>query len=363
MPDEIEATPEGNDDPTPDVTPDEVDDPGSTPEVETETETPSDPPANVTPESWANLQKKYPTADEATLRQIVGDSWWQQTKELSRLARENEELRKSKAAPAEETKPEPEVPIPEIQELDADLQRLDNREKTLKTDVSKLFVDLNNLNIEIVKLQGQLEIATESEKESIASKLEVKEARYAAIYTSWEVKDNALADTVRERARIQKERTWFESLHKDDKARKQKEQDSVKATVASLPNDVNGFIEISFKELGFPADPDLREEARDIAREHIMNHLGKIDPATPLSEIDFPTKVKRRIERFMKANKISARQTLQVESQRRAALHASPTVRPATPAKPGDPAHKGPTPMEIARKNMIAAFSRGAKRA
>ena len=320
--------------------------------AEAESETPSDEPADDEPEDWKNLKKKYPHADEKTLRAIVSENYWKQTKELARLSKiekEYEELRKPKAAPAEE--PEEEVPPQELQALDQRIQRLDNRAKELNQATSQKLLDLTKLKESIFELKGQIKMAIDAEKDRLEDRLEVAEAKYDSTYDAWQAKRTSLDDTIDALERAREERRWTEKLHREGEARRKKEQAAVEATLSTIPAQIDSFIDSSFSALKFPLDPQLREDCAEVAREYITNYWGRHESEL-LADIDSEDLIRKRIEKYMGAHKISKREAFVKESAARVALTAKPTVGQG---KPGSAApQKGLSQMEIARRNLIS---------
>jgi hypothetical protein len=346
-----------------DPEPDDPDGEGTPPdpdEPEQHEDEPKADPEDDESEDWKNLKKKYPTADEKTLRAIVAERYWDQTKTLSRLQRENEELRERSKAPPAKTPPEkqedPPPPHPDLQEVDQRINRLATRETTIIQALQSGAEELAKLDRTIQQWKGRLEIVADHEKDTVQARIDAMESTYRTGYNQFIANRDRLDDVRDSLSGAKKERTWTEKLIRDAEAKSKSEKEKAASDVQQTVEKVDKLIIETAKAMGFPADPVLMQDLWDTVSARVTVFFGK-NREMPLTEIDVPNLVKENIERYMKTHKVMASRSFAERSRAKAAVSGVPQRKPAgTPSSPtaGKQSKRTWSQGEIARRNLVS---------
>jgi hypothetical protein len=296
--------------------------------------------------AWADLEKKYPGLSEEELRQKVALQYWDQTRTLSKVSKERRELELRVArlegrleAGTTPEKEEPEPPPPEVEELDRYIHGLTERDQQVSDAQVQTLKTLNDAKEKVGEVKGLIQAAKQANDEDKVSRLE---GRLETAEARVEGLRDKLDATVRERKDIaynvgkaKQERTWYEKLAKEGKAKQEAEEADLQEQYEEAPRIVNAQITEVMNDSGMPADPAMRQDLRETLQDKITVDLWKAGRrGLSFAKIDVHGLLKQHTEKYMKAHGIAKRADFQRRSEERTRT-VTPASRPAaTPAQP-----------------------------
>jgi hypothetical protein len=332
------------------------DDPGTPPDADANPEG-STPAAGADddeqPEAWRNLKSKYKIADDKALQAVVGEKYWDQTRELSRLSRENRELKAKLTPEPKGTTPEaPPAPVPpEVKELEDDIHRLDDKVTKLVAAQADRVKELSKLDTDIKKLAGQLEIAADHEKDSLRARHDRLVDKYTFAYEKWQDVNERIGEIADTKTRRTRELKWAKDVAASAEARQRDDQEAKTERAQEFSSGIQTMCASEADNMKLPKDAELRDYLWDTVRAKVMLDLQKAGDV-PVEKVDVPAIIRRHVTAFAKAHGFAGRAEFADASKRKADVTGRPQVRtPGTPGKSSEPDQ-----MAVARRRMVAKF-------
>jgi len=313
-------------------------------------------PGEDEPQDLKDLRAKYPGEDDAKLLRRLAPSYWEQTREISRLHKERsdstveelrnrvKELEARTAPPADKNEPPP----PEIQRLEQEITSLTQERDGLYQQQAAALQQLTETNVKIERLKGQVESphTPEDEKPHIQRSIDALEARYAAIYAQWQSSGLDAKRTQRELSHLVNERDWTKQVVTERAARQKQEQEQAQTDLKAVVADVDAQIAKTVTDLKFG---DLADDAKEYIFTKVTNDFRKLGN-TPVGDIDVEGLVRQHAEKYAKISRLEARRDFAKRSENKAAVSG----RPGAPAPRSAPPKPPLDQMARARKALEA---------
>jgi hypothetical protein len=305
---------------------DDVDDPDvdGTPPDDVDEESPED-------KNWASLRQKYPGLSDEEINRKVYASYWEQTRAISSSEKQKRELELRLArlegrieAGQPPAAKEPPPPPPEVQELDAYISSLEQRDSQVAESQTKLLGELSTAKDKVSEIRGQIAAAKAAQDEDrvdrLESRLETAEDRVANTRDKLDRTVQSRKDIAWNHARAKKERAWVERVIAEGQAREESERQELEEALEAIPEVVDDVITKAITDAKVPANEALRDHIRATVRDKVTVDMWKAGDKVPFNKMNVPKLVRGHIDDYMKANGLAKRSSFVDQSRRKTAV-------------------------------------------
>lgn len=310
--------------------------------------------------AFARLRAKYPNMSDDEFQETVAENYWNSTREISSRERRISELEAKlaeveKNVPAEpEPEPEP-VSNPQLERIDARIQRLSDAGKALQQDAQRLLVDLPKLDREIAKVEAREEDIQEalgklkgddfdsSQRTSLETKLNQHGTRKLAL----ETQKASLVDRLRgiqsqrERADYEMEglladKDWITRLGEQQREQQRIERQDAETFNTEFPKYVDRLITETADRLEAPKEEKIRNSLWMHVNRAIAMDFG-LHAEQGFDQVDVPEMVERYAREYLEDRDLVGRTKFAKDSKDKLDVTDRAPNTPAPPPAPRAP--------------------------